>query len=78
MQLWEANLTKIGQLEAFLKLKAKLNHYKTTSVTITTAMAVNKVLTKISKDDTIQQINHLRLLMVEKQLSLKNQGQMKL
>jgi hypothetical protein len=68
VQLWEINSQQMRELDAAQKLKAKLETNRITSATTATAKAINKAVSQINEDNTIAQINHLRISNLEKQL----------
>jgi len=68
LDLWQANYSRLRQLEASHKLKANLEGKKKISATATTAKALNKAIEQINENNTSNLMNNIRITSMEKQL----------
>jgi hypothetical protein len=70
--LWSDYSKKQKQIEASQKFKAKMEAEKITSATVSASRAINKALTNINTNNTLQDATQLRIANLEKQLTQQN------
>jgi len=68
ISVWESNRTKIRHSEASQILKAKMDSQKTTSATISTALAINMAMSNLNTNNTQEQATQLRISNLEKKI----------
>ncbi|MFN9982694.1 MAG: hypothetical protein ACK53Y_22385, partial [bacterium] len=73
ISVWDSNRTKIRHSEASQILKAKMDSQKTTSATISTALAINTALSNLNTNNTQEQATQLRISNLEKQILQQTQ-----